>query len=83
MYFDVPRVPRKEQVAIREKEILQIIVAFQNKHHYPPTIREIKRYASVSSTSTIYKYLTKLKEKGYITWEDQQSRSITILCDKY
>lgn len=82
-YFDEPHLSREEKTLNREKEIFNIILNYSAKHKRPPTVREIARLSSLSSTSTISKYLHKLKDKGYIDWMPMHPRSITILKEEY
>lgn len=66
MYYHEEHIPRAQKVRDREKEILEIIVSHYEKHQYPPSIRDIKRKASISSLSTIHRYINKLIDHGYL-----------------
>lgn len=70
---------RTERTMKREEEIINIIKAYYQKHNYSPTVREIAKKASVSSTSTVLRYLNKLQEKGLIEWQHKMPRTIQIL----
>lgn len=78
-YYEEEHVPRSEKVMNREKEIFDIIVEFAKKHDYTPSVRDIKKKASVSSLSTIQKYLNRLKQKGYITREQKGPHSFIVI----
>ncbi|NHC21221.1 transcriptional regulator [Bacillus sp. MM2020_4] len=68
-----------ERTRRREEEILAIIKLYWKKYNYSPTIREISKRASVTSTSTVLKYLNKLQEKGIIDWQEKAPRAIRII----
>lgn len=78
-YYEENRLTRAERIQVQEEEILSIIKAYWQKHNYSPTVREIARKASVSSTSTVLRYLNKLQEKGLIDWQSKAPRTIHIL----
>ena len=70
---------RKEGLSERQKKILQVLASFQNKHGYPPSIREICAEASISSTSVVNYYLEQLEEMGYIERDRRISRGVRLL----
>jgi SOS-response transcriptional repressor LexA len=77
-------IPRAVKVKRREKEILEIIVKHHEKHHYSPSVRDIKRKASISSLSTIHKYINKLIEHGYLQRKQEGYRSyLEIIKSEY
>ena len=82
MYYSYLGMPREEQKQKREEEILSIINLYWNVYNYSPTIREITEMASVTSTSTVLKYLNKLQEKGMIDWKEKAPRQIQIIDQK-
>jgi repressor LexA len=63
----------------KQKECLIITNLFIKHKGYSPTVREIAKEMNISSPATAYHHLKLLKEKGYITWEEKQSRTIKIL----
>jgi repressor LexA len=79
MYYGDLGISVKERSRRREDEILAIIKAYWRKYNYSPTIREIAKKASVTSTSTILKYLNKLQKKGLIEWRDKSPRTIKVV----
>jgi repressor LexA len=82
MYYGDLGISVQERTKQREEEILNIIKAYWKKHNYSPTIREIARKASVTSTSTILNYLNKLQEKGLIDWQHKKPRTIQVIEQK-
>ena len=67
-----------EPLTRRQKEILDYIRNFINENGYAPSYREIAYYFELSSTGTIAEYIGILQEKGYLTKEDMDARSIQL-----
>ncbi len=65
----------------RQQEILDYIREYLQKNHYPPSIRDIAAHFSLASAGGVHKHLNNLKKKGFITFENNISRSIHILED--
>ncbi|USK46364.1 transcriptional regulator [Cytobacillus oceanisediminis] len=63
----------------RQKEVLEAISEYINKHNYPPAFRDIADMLGIKSSSTISDLLLKLKNKGYISWEPTQPRTLRII----
>ena len=63
----------------REKAILKFIEKQINEKGYPPSVREIGKAVGLSSTATVHTYISKLKEKGYLSKEDQKGRALKLL----
>lgn len=63
----------------RQQEILDYIKSYIRDNQYPPSIRDIASYFSLASAGGVHKHLNNLKKKGFITFENNISRSIQIL----
>ena len=63
----------------REKDILEFIVE-SKRRGITPTVREIGREVGLSSTATVFFYLRRLEEKGYIK-RKRGARSIIVTKD--
>ncbi|OIQ61676.1 LexA repressor [Moorella thermoacetica] len=59
--------------------VLNYIRHFIDINGYPPSIRDICKATGLRSSSTVYNYLNKLEEKGYIRRDPSRSRAIEIL----
>ncbi len=70
---------KSEGLGERSKKILEFLVSYQEKHGYPPSIREIGNHIHVESTSLVDYYLNQLQEAGYIERGGRISRSIRVL----
>ena len=63
----------------RQSQILSYIRDFIDCKGYPPSVRDIQRRCSISSTSVVDYNLKRLTEKGYIARDYGISRSIRVL----
>jgi len=66
------------QLPERRRQILDIIREFMEERGYPPTVRDIMRSCSISSTAVVQHHLRMLEKEGYINRDPEVSRSITI-----
>src|SRR5581483_7279082 len=62
----------------KERETLEFLVQFQNKHGFAPTLREIANATNHRSVSTIHVILRNLVDKGYIQKVDGNARVLKI-----
>src|SRR5271157_6188930 len=63
----------------RQKEVLNYLVTFMNKHGYSPSFEEIAHSLKLSSLATVHKHLSTLEKKGFIRRGYNQSRSIEVM----
>ena len=62
----------------KQQEILDYIIAFQAKHGYPPSVREIGAAVGLKSPSTVHFHLKGLEAAGLITKAEGKTRAITV-----
>jgi repressor LexA len=62
----------------RQKEILEYLRGFIDENGYAPSFREIAYYFDFSSTGTVAEYINILEEKGYITKDAMEARTIQL-----
>lgn len=62
----------------RQKEVLDFLVGFINKHGYSPSFEEIAKSMKLTSLATVHKHITTLERKGFIRRGYNQSRSIEV-----
>lgn len=79
--IEEPYETREELVCKREKAVYEAIKKHIEKNGYGPSMREIVDATDIYSTSTAYKYATRLREKGLITWQLGRPGTL-ILVDK-
>lgn len=63
----------------RQTEIFNYICSYIDSQNYAPSVRDIAAHFSLSSAGGVHKHLKNLKDKGYIAFEQNISRSIRIL----
>src|SRR5215831_19198266 len=63
----------------RQKQVLDFLVSFHNKHGYSPSFEEIARSLKLTSLATVHKHVSTLERKGFIRRGYNQSRSIEVL----
>ena len=63
----------------RQKEVLDHLVSFMNKHGYSPSFEEIAKALKLTSLATVHKHIATLERKGFIRRGYNQSRSIEVL----
>lgn len=68
-----------EDLATKQKEILDFIKEELYSKGYPPSVREICLAVNLRSTSTVHSHLAKLEQKGYIKRDATKPRAIEIL----
>jgi repressor LexA len=62
----------------RQQEVLSFINEFFQTHEYPPTIREIADYFSISVRGA-YDHIAALKRKGFLKSEGKRSRTMGLI----
>ena len=66
-------------VTRRQKEVLDFISAFVERHGYSPSFEEIARGLDLKSLATVHKHITNLQSKGALQRGHNRSRSIDVL----
>lgn len=62
----------------RQKEILDFIQSYIASHDYAPSYREIAEFFNLSSVATVSDHVENLKEKGYLTKDYNEARSLQL-----
>jgi len=62
----------------RQKETLDYIQKFIKDNGFSPTLEEIADHFELSSVSTVHQHITALKDKHYLSAEENQPRSINV-----
>lgn len=65
----------------RERQILEFVAQFIQRHGYSPTLREIGNGVGLSSVATVHEHLYKLEKKGFIRKLVGSKRGIEIIRD--
>ncbi|HET6446555.1 MAG TPA: transcriptional repressor LexA [candidate division Zixibacteria bacterium] len=67
-----------EKLSKRQQKILEYISKYIHDSGRPPTIREIGKAASISSTSVVTYNLNKLDERGFLDRDAEVSRGLRL-----
>lgn len=68
-----------KKLTSRQREILNYITEEVIHKNYPPSVREICKKMSLSSSSTVHAHLRALEKKGFIKRDPTKPRAIEIL----
>ncbi|OOM81259.1 LexA repressor [Clostridium puniceum] len=63
----------------RQAEIYEFLKGYTESKGYPPTVREICKAVSLSSTSTVHGHLQRLEKKGLIKRDPTKPRALEIV----
>jgi len=63
----------------RQKQVLDILTDFINKHGYSPSFEEIAEALGLSSLATVHKHMETLERKGFIRRGYNRSRSVEVV----
>lgn len=65
----------------RQRQILDVIVAFQRERGYPPSVREIGEAVGLRSPATVKSHLDNLRDAGYLVRDPAKPRAIQVHYD--
>lgn len=68
-----------QKLTPRQQEVFDLLVAFIQKHGYPPTARELSELIGAGSPNAAAEHLRALRRKGVITITPNMSRGISIV----
>ena len=63
----------------RQKEVLDFLVGFANKHGYSPSFEEIGKALKLTSLATVHKHISTLERKGFVRRGYNRSRSVEVV----
>src|SRR5215813_4114061 len=69
----------ERMVTKRQKQLLDYLRDYIEKHGYAPTLEEIGRHFSLSSLATVHKHLQNLERKGRIRRLANHSRAMELV----
>ncbi len=62
----------------RQKQVLDFIKTYKDKHDYAPSLEEIKRHLHLSSVSTAHYHVQALQNSGYLRKDENQPRALDV-----
>jgi len=66
----------------KQKLVLDFIKSYQKKRGYAPSLEEIQDHFKLASVSTAHFHIKQLQQKGLLTKEEKQPRSISAIKEK-
>ena len=66
------------EISKRQQQICKFIAQFSSENGFAPTIREISRALSISSTSVVQYHILALERAGALTRREGYSRTIRL-----
>ena len=76
------RISTKHYLTERQHEVFNLLVAFQEKHGFPPSTQELAQLMGVSSPNAAADVLRSLQRKGVISIARGVSRGIKITVNR-
>lgn len=67
-----------EHLTKRQAQILEYVTDYISRNNYAPSYREIGQHFGLSSTATIAEHIESLKQKGYLSHEENLARSLQV-----
>ncbi len=62
----------------RQKQVLDFIKTYKDKHDYAPSLEEIKKHLRLSAVSTVHYHVQALQSMGYLQKEVNQPRTLDV-----
>lgn len=69
----------RKRLTDTEQKVLESISAYQRRHGYAPTVRELCPLVGLSSTSSVAAHLMALEKKGFLERKASSPRAMLIL----
>ena len=63
----------------RQQEIWDFVVAYHDRHGYPPTVREIGAAVGLASPSTVHAHLANLERAGLLKRDPTKPRALELI----
>jgi repressor LexA len=63
----------------RQQEIWNFLVAYVDRHGYPPTVREIGEQVGLASPSTVHAHLANLERAGLLRRDPTKPRALELI----
>jgi repressor LexA len=79
MASSVPTVPADRELTTAQQELYDWLVSFIERHRHSPSIRQMMEAMGLRSPAPIQSRLRHLQQKGWITWQEGQARTLQLL----
>ncbi len=71
--------PTEELLTPAQRELYEWLTDFISTHHHSPSIRQMMQGMGLRSPAPIQSRLRHLQQKGWITWQEGQARTLQLL----
>jgi len=68
-----------DDLPLRQKAVLRLIVELTQENSYPPTLAELAKALGLKNRMTVHQHVVALKRKGLVQWEPGLNRSLRVL----
>ncbi len=59
-------------------DVFEYIRRYNDENGYPPSVRDICSALNIKSTATVYDYINRLREQGYLEKSEKKNRSVIV-----
>ena len=59
-------------------ELFDYVRRYNDENGFPPSVRDICEALNIKSTATVYDYINRLREQGYLEKSAKKNRSVTV-----
>lgn len=66
----------RQPLTQRQQEVFKFISDYRTRKGYCCTVREVARFVDSDNVTAAMCHLWALRKKGWVTWEEQQGRTI-------
>lgn len=67
----------------RERQLLDFIIQFTQRHGFAPTLKEIGDAMGTKSPATVHEHIDKLRQKGFVKKLDGTARGLEVVVENY
>src|SRR5688500_18683301 len=71
--------PEADVLTARQQEIWQFLVDYDDRHGYPPTVREIGEAVGLASPSTVHAHLANLERARLLQHDPTKPRALDLI----
>ena len=80
--FASPAIASPEPLTIAQQELYNWLERYIHQHRHSPSIRQMMEAMGLRSPAPIQSRLRHLQQKGWITWQEGQARTLQLLGEK-
>lgn len=74
-----PAAPSGQDLTSAQQELYDWLVDYIQQHRHSPSIRQMMEAMGLRSPAPIQSRLRHLQQKGWITWQEGQARTLQLL----